>query len=86
VIIWLRKRNKKRKEGVKMFDENKFKAAVISNGKTLKDMANGLGISVVTLYRKMNGESDFYRNEIEMCCKLLNADDLNDIFFAKEVS
>lgn len=69
-----------------MFDENKFKAAVISNGKSLKDVAGALGISTVTLYRKMNGESDFYRNEIEKCKDLLGSNNLMEIFFATEVT
>ncbi len=69
-----------------MFDENKFKAAVISNGKTLKDVASALNISTVTLYRKMSGESDFYRNEIEKCRDLLGSKNMTEIFFAKEVT
>lgn len=69
-----------------MFDENKFKAAVISNGKTLKDVAKALDISTVTLYRKMSGESDFYRNEIEKCRELLGNSNLVEIFFATEVT
>ncbi len=69
-----------------MFDEAKFKAAVIGSGKTLKDIANALDISIVTLYRKMSGESDFYRAEIEKCCKLLNTEIANEIFFAHEVA
>lgn len=69
-----------------MFSENKFKAAVISRGKTLKDVANALGISTVTLYRKMNGESDFYRGEMEKCCEFLGVDNLNDVFFAEKVT
>ncbi|NDO18451.1 XRE family transcriptional regulator [Lachnospiraceae bacterium MD329] len=69
-----------------MFDENKFRAAVIANGKTLKDVAHALDISIVTLYRKMSGESDFYRNEIEKCRTLLNGDNLNDIFFNDKVT
>lgn len=69
-----------------MFDETKFKAAVIGSGKTLKDVANALDISIVTLYRKMNGESDFYRAEIEKCCELLKTNNMSDIFFARKVT
>lgn len=69
-----------------MFDENKFKAAVISNGKTLNDIARKLNISKVTLYRKMSGESDFYRNEIEKCGEILRDSNMVDIFFAPQVT
>lgn len=69
-----------------MFDEAKFKAAVIGSGKTLKDVASALDISTVTLYRKMSGESDFYRAEIEKCCELLNTKNMSEIFFAHNVT
>lgn len=69
-----------------MFDENKFKAEIISRGKSLKDVADALDISVVTLYRKMSGESDFYRGEMEKCCEFLGVDNMNEVFFAQEVT
>lgn len=69
-----------------MFDEAKFKATVIENGKTLKDIAAALDISIVTLYRKMSGESDFYRSEIEKCCEALNTNNMSEIFFAHNVT
>ena len=69
-----------------MFNEAKFKAAVIGSGKTLKDVAVALDISTVTLYRKMSGDSDFYRAEIEKCCKFLNIDNMSDVFFAQKVT
>lgn len=67
-----------------MFDEAKFKADVIGSGKTLKDVASALDISTVTLYRKMSGESDFYRAEIEKCCELLNTKNMSEIFFCSQ--
>lgn len=69
-----------------MFNKNKFKAQVILSGKTLSDVANILGINLVTLYRKMNGESDFYRNEIQILCEFLKIENPSEIFFAKEVT
>ena len=47
-----------------MFDEFAFRDLVRRKGKTMKQVAEALGISTTTLYRKMSGESDFYRGEI----------------------
>lgn len=65
-----------------MFDKNKFKAQVLLSGKTLTEVADILGINLTTLYRKMNGESDFYRNEIQMLCEKLDIKNPSEIFFA----
>lgn len=55
-----------------MFDIYKFKYAVSKRGFTLKDVAAWLGINIATLYRKMNGISDFTRNEIFIICSRLH--------------
>ena len=69
-----------------MFDQKKFRAVLILTGKTLNDVAGMLEISLVTLYRKMNGESDFYRHEIFELCEYLKINDPKEIFFAKEIT
>lgn len=72
-----------------MFNENRFKAAIIEKGLSLQDVANAMQITVPTLYRKMNGKSDFYRNEMIAYCDLLGINDaskMNDIFFDEEVA
>lgn len=72
-----------------MFNENRFKAAIIEKGFSLRDVANAMQIAMPTLYRKMKGESDFYRNEIIAYCDLLGINDaskMNDIFFDEEVA
>jgi len=69
-----------------MFAKNRFKAAIALRGKTTADVADMLGISRVTLYRKLNGESDFLRREIEEIRDYLKIDNLEDIFFAKDDS
>lgn len=68
-----------------MFDKNKFKGAVASEGLTLADIARALGISPATLYRKAEGISDFSRNEMEIIRLRLNLtfDEIEDIFFAE---
>ena len=65
-----------------MFDEKKFRAQAVLNGLTMRQIADELGIDVSTLYRKMKGESDFYRYEIQKLCILLNLEDPASIFFA----
>lgn len=69
-----------------MFNKRKFKAAVILAGKTLPDIAELLGINLATLYRKMNGESDFYRNEIQILCEELKIKNPVEIFFAQDIA
>lgn len=69
-----------------MFNKTKFRAAVLLSGKTLSEVAELLGINLATLYRKMNGESDFYRNEIQILCKELKISNPVEIFFAAEIA
>lgn len=69
-----------------MFNKLKFKAAVIERGKTISDVAEHLKINESTLYRKINGVSEFSRDEIQNICIFLNLDSPLDIFFAKELT
>lgn len=69
-----------------MFDEKKFRAQAVLKGFTMKQIAGELGIDVATLYRKMNGESDFYRSEIQKLIVLLDIQNPSEIFFAKELT
>lgn len=69
-----------------MFDLKKFNAALALKGKKYTDVAEWLGISVVTVYRKTNGNSDFYRNEIIIICEKLEIENPTEIFFAKELT
>lgn len=68
-----------------MFDRNKFRGKVVSEGLTLATVAEKIGISTAALYRKMSGESDFTRLELQRLRAVLNLtdDDLNTIFFAE---
>ena len=65
-----------------MFDKQKFKALIILSGKSIKEVAEALQISESSLYRKMNGTSDLYRNEIQQLCNYLNIENPAEIFFA----
>lgn len=64
-----------------MFNKAKFKAKVIEKGLTMEYIAHKLGINQATLYRKMNGSSDFFRSEIQKLCVLLDITNPIEIFF-----
>lgn len=64
-----------------MFREDRFREALQKKGLTLQDVATHLKINQSTLYRKMIGESDFYRAEIQEICILLDLDNPSKIFF-----
>ena len=68
------------------FNKRKLMAQLALNGVTTIQLANKLGISASTLHRKMNGDSDFYRNEIFVICEYLNIKSPVDIFFASELT
>ncbi len=71
-----------------MFNKNLFKAEVIKAGMTLKQIAGILGMNIATLYRKLNGESDFTRNEIALFKDYLKLEisEIDAIFFAKQLT
>lgn len=54
-----------------MFKKNEFKAVVARKEILLGDLAKALDIDSATFSRKMSGQSDFYRSEIEKLCKIL---------------
>lgn len=67
-----------------MFDKNKFKYYVADRNETLGKVAEYLGINQATLTRKLNGESDFYRAEIQAIASMLDlsTDEVTEIFFS----
>jgi hypothetical protein len=82
-VIYLTYGNAK-KGGDEMLDVKKFRSALILKGETYKNIAELLNINVTTLYRKLNGESDFYRSEIDTIAKhlKLTLEEVEEIFFA----
>lgn len=60
-----------------------FKVERVRNGVTLQQVAETLGISRVTLWKKLHGISDFTRAEIVAACHLfdIGADRMLEIFF-----
>jgi len=69
-----------------MFDEILFRNVVKNRGVKLKAIANAMQISAPTLYRKIKGQSDFTRVEIQRCCAFLGMENMNDIFFATKIA
>jgi len=67
-----------------LFNKQKFRASVIAAGLTMDDIAKYLSVNTSTLYRKINGSSDFTRTEIQKLQKLLSLDmcKITEIFFA----
>lgn len=67
-----------------MFNRNLFRAKVVAMGMTLEEVARKMGINPSTLDRKMSGNSDFTRSEIQSLRKMLTmtADECDSIFFA----
>lgn len=71
-----------------MFCEAKFRGKIAETRNTISSVARKMGIDASTLYRKMTGESDFTRSEIQSITQILSltADDVQNIFFAQELA
>lgn len=66
-----------------MFSKKEFEIALLKCEKSKDDIAEILNVNLATLYRKMNGSSDFYRDEIQAISDYLNLslDEKESIFF-----
>jgi cyanate lyase len=71
-----------------VFKANLFKAKLAEKGVTLREIAFVMGCNEATLYRKMQGQSDFTRNEIQLIKQKLELtnEDVEVIFFATELA
>lgn len=71
-----------------MFNQKLFRIILLEKGISLKDIANMLNVSLVTLYRKMNGYSDFFRDEVQAICNYLDLslEERESIFFAPNIT
>ena len=65
-----------------MFNKLEFNAQIARKGMLKKDVAKALGIDVSTLYRKMEKDGDFSREEMAILIELLGIEDPKVIFFA----
>ncbi len=68
-----------------MFKKNEFRAMLARKEISVDEIAKALGKDPATLSRKVSGQSDFYRNEIEKICQILKLtpDETLQIFFAQ---
>ena len=66
-----------------MLNKSRFKAKYIERGLKAAEVARMMKISPTTLYRKLSGESDFTRSEIQAFKERLglSADEVAYIFF-----
>ena len=70
-----------------MTDLKEFEIVLLKRSKTKMDIAEMLGISLQTLYNKLNNVVDFKVGEVEKICKFLGLshDEMIKIFFAISV-
>lgn len=68
-----------------MFMANLFKAKIAEHNWSVEEVAAAIGVNPATLYRKINGTSDFTRNEIQMIKHALGltSEEIEAIFFAE---
>ena len=69
-----------------MFDRKRFKAQLILAGVSMKELAEALGIDESTLYRKVNADGSFTREEINKMIDVLKIESPMDIFFTHELA
>ena len=69
-------------------NSKKFKIKLLEKDKSIEDIASHIGCNIATLYRKLNGASDFSRNEIQQIanCLELTAEEVNLIFFDEKLA
>jgi len=71
-----------------VFQKDELKIAMYRRGVTNEALAKAAGINTSSLYRKMTGQTDFYRCEIVKIAEFLHLDDeeFRRIFFAPELA
>lgn len=69
-----------------MFDRNRFRAQMALRNVTHKRLAEVLRIDESTLYRKINNDGSFTRDEINKIIEFLKIEDPASIFFATELA
>ncbi len=67
-------------------DKLRLQYEIKRNGYTIDSFCEAFGRNKSTLYRKLNGKSEFTRSEIQKMIKLLHLEQPMGIFFTDEVS
>lgn len=72
------------KGGEILFRKELLKAKMVEKTINAETLADKLGINIATFYRKMNGESEFDRSELQLIKSILaiNEQEMDAIFFA----
>jgi len=83
IILRLRKRGGEEKT---VFDKRKFLAQMTLWDVSKKELAEYLGINEATLYRKINSDGFFTRQEINKMITYLHIKNPTEIFFADELT
>lgn len=65
-----------------MFDERKFRAQLVLKGISMKELASLLNLNESTVYRKINDNGSFTRDEINRMIEFLEIENPMEIFFA----
>lgn len=71
-----------------MINRNKLRGKMVEMDISVGSMAQKIGISPATLYRKTIGESEFTRTEIQKIAEILSLtmQEVKDIFFAEQLA
>lgn len=71
-----------------MLNRDKLHGRMRERKYTIEKLADLLGINPATMHRKMNGESDFTRSEIQLIrsALALTNDETEAIFFAQDLA
>ena len=69
-----------------MFNKNMFRAQMVLKGITVRELSEKLGINESTLYRKINADGSFTREEINQLIVILGISDPRAIFFSDELA
>lgn len=80
--------NLRKRKGGDIVNPTEFKIAQIRAGVSKEEIAKELGINITTLYRKINGESDFTLSELKQLKRMLGMtkDDVDCIFFSESLT
>ena len=64
-----------------MFDRARFQQELKDKGISMQTVAEAMGVDRSTLYRKVNGESDFTLREVQACMTFFSDEELKRVFF-----
>jgi transcriptional regulator with XRE-family HTH domain len=67
-----------------MYEYRKLRGRIVEKFRTQEEFANAIGISVVSVSKKLNGDTGFSQSDIENWSKILEIkrEEFTDYFFA----